>query len=155
MEGPVRTPVQQLNDYLYSQFIILRVVGGNKRFNCKNCLHNFSGQIGRVKQHLCGSIGDVKGCSFSETNRKREVLNEIETLEQALPKSQKQKLNENTVSVAAFATASGSNLKQVPIQTSLSAASKLAVDQALADWMFESGIPAQEAVSAIGPPMAL
>ena len=43
MEGPVRTPVQQLNDYLYSQFIILGVVGGNKRFNCKNCLHNFSG----------------------------------------------------------------------------------------------------------------
>ena len=42
MEGPVRAPVQQLNDYLYSQVIILRVVGGNKRFNCKNCLHRSS-----------------------------------------------------------------------------------------------------------------
>ena len=134
-------PLQHLNDYLYSQVIIVSVVGGNKRFNCRHCTHNFSGQVGRVKQHLCGSIGDVKGCSFSETNRKREVLDEIDALEQALPKSKKQKLSESTVSVVATATASGSNLKQVPIQTALSGASKLGVDQALADWVFESGIP--------------
>ena len=140
MEVPARTPIQHLNDYLYNQVDIVRVVSGNKRFHCKHCTHNFSGQIGRVKQHLCSSAGDVKGCTFSETKRKREVLDEIEALEQALPKSKKQKLSGSTA-LAAAATASSSDLKQMLIQPSLSAAGKLGVDQALADWVFESGIP--------------
>ena len=68
-----RSPLQQSNDYLYSQVDIVGHTGSNKRTHCKKCNHNFSGNPERIHEHLKCKPGNVKGCTFSETNGKREV----------------------------------------------------------------------------------
>jgi len=86
MDVAVRTPKQQYHDYLYNQVEIVSQSGANKRMHCKKCAHNFSGSITRIYDHLTSKAGDVKGCTFSQTNDKREVLDEIHALEYALPR---------------------------------------------------------------------
>ena len=135
MAEEIRTPLQQLNDYLYRQVEIVNHTGSNKRMHCKKCNHNFSGGPGRIHEHLKCKPGDVKGCTFSETNDEREVWDEIDALVHALPSSKKRKLVSDTEN------ADSSGLRQMPIQESMQAASKVGVDQALADWVYETGIP--------------
>ena len=132
-----RTSKQRLNDYLYSQVEIVNQAGGNKRIHCKKCTHNFSGSITRIYEHLTGKAGDVKACSFSQTIDKPAVLREIHALEYALPKVKKRK----AADVSDREHASSSGAKQMPIQQSMQAAGSLGVDQALADWVYEQGIP--------------
>ena len=96
MAAAPRTPLQHLHDYLYSQVDIVGQSGSNKRVHCRKCKHNFSGNAGRIHDHLIGKKGDVKGCTFSATNDKREVLEEIEALVQALPKANKRRADEGS-----------------------------------------------------------
>lgn len=137
MAAAPRTPLQHFHDYLHSHVEIVRQVGSNKRIRCKKCKHNYSGNAGRIHDHLVGKPSGVKACTFSETNDKREVLEEIEALVHALPKSNKRKAAEgsNTQIVAR------TGLQQTLIGDSLHASGKLGVDQALSDWVFEAGIP--------------
>ena len=81
----------------------------------------------------------MRGCTFSETNDKREVLNTIDELVSALPKASKR--SAAVLASSVLAIASSSRLQQMPIEQSLQAASKLSVDQALADWVYEAGMP--------------
>ena len=78
----------------------------------------------------------MKGCTFSETNEKREVLDEINELVNALPKTHKRK----AIDVADTENASGSGLYQMSIMESMHAAGNVGVDHALADWVYETGI---------------
>jgi hypothetical protein len=137
MAEETRTPLQQLNDYLYSQVAIVRQTSSNKRLRCRKCNHNFSGNPGRIHEHLKCKPGDVKGCTFSVTNDKREVWDEIDALVHALPSSKKRKVDY----VSDTENAGSSGLRQMPIQESMQAAGKAGVDQALADWVYETGIP--------------
>jgi hypothetical protein len=86
---------------------------------------------------LKGKPGDVRACTFSETDDQREVWDGIDALFVALPKTKKRKPDH----VSETEDTSCSGLKQMPIQQSLQAASKSSVDHALADWVYESGIP--------------
>ena len=137
MAAATRTPLQHLNDYLVSQCECVRQSGSNKRWRCTKCNHNFSGSVSRIHEHLKGKPGDVKGCTYSVTNDKKEVCDEIDALVYAVPKSKKHK----AADVSQAETASCSGPKQMPIQQSLQAAGKVGVDQALAHWVFEAGIP--------------
>jgi hypothetical protein len=96
MAEEIRTPLQQLNDYLYRQVEIVNHTGSNKRMHCKKCNHNFSGGPGRIHEHLKCKRGDVKGCTFSETNDEREVWDENDALVHALPSSKKRKIVSDT-----------------------------------------------------------
>jgi hypothetical protein len=136
MDVSTRTPLQLLNDYLYAQVECVRQSGTNKRYHCKKCTHNFSGSVSRIHEHLKNKSGDVKGCTFSETNDKKEVWGELDALVFDLPTTKKRKF----VDVSDTEIASSSGLKQVPIERSMKAAGKLGVDQALADWVYETGI---------------
>jgi hypothetical protein len=86
---------------------------------------------------LTSKTGDVKACTFSQTNDKQAVLGEMHALEYALPNGKKRKAAE--ASYREHESSSG--LKQMPIQRSMQAAGSLGVDQALADWVYEQGIP--------------
>ena len=79
----------------------------------------------------------MRGCTFSESNDKREVLDELDRLVDALPKTNKRR----AVDVANTENASSSVLQQMSIQQSMQGAGKQCVDQALADWVYETGIP--------------
>ncbi len=72
MDEETRTPLQQLNDYLYKQVEIVTQTGSNKQFYCKKCNHSFTGGPGRIHEHPKSKAGDVKGCTFSKTNDKRQ-----------------------------------------------------------------------------------
>ena len=61
----------------------------------------------------------------------------IHALEYALPKVKKRK----AADVSDKEHASSSGAKQMPIQQSMQAAGSLGVDQALAVWVYEQGIP--------------
>ena len=89
MSDASRTPLQQLNDYLFDQVEIVGQLGNNKRMRCKKCNHNFSGYAGRVHDHLISKAGAVRGCTFSESNDKQEILDELDILVDALPKTNK------------------------------------------------------------------
>ena len=132
-----RTPLQQLNDYLFRQVDVVGQQGNNKRIHCKKCKHNFTGHAGRIHDHLISKAGAVRGCTFSETNDKRVVLDEIDELVNALPKTHKRR----AVDVADTENASCSGLHQMSIEESMQAAGKVGVDHALADWVYETGIP--------------
>ena len=132
-----RTPLQQLNDYLFDQVDIVGQQGNNKRMCCKKCNHNFSGYAGRIHDHLISKVGAVRGCTFSDSSDKREVLDELDRLVNALPNTNKRK----AVDVANTENASSSGLQQMSIQQSMQGAGKQGVDQALADWVYETGIP--------------
>jgi hypothetical protein len=90
MAVSMRTPMQQLNDHLYAQVECVTHSGTNNCHHCKKCTHNFSGSVSRIHDHLKKQAkpGDVKGCTFSETNKK-EVWDEINTLVFALQKTKK------------------------------------------------------------------
>ena len=137
MAVATRTPKQQYHDYLYSQVEIVNHLSANKRMHCKKCGHNFSGSITRIYDHLTSKAGDVKSCTFSQTNDRRAVLDEIDALEYALPKGKKRK----ATAISDRERASSSQLVQMPIQQSMQAAGSLGVDQALADWTYETGLP--------------
>jgi hypothetical protein len=94
MAVATRTPKQHYHDYLYSQVEIVNQSGANKRMHCKKCAHNYSGSITWIYEHLTGKAGDVKACTFSQTNDKRAVLDEIHALEYTLPKGKKRKAAE-------------------------------------------------------------
>ena len=138
MAATQRTPLQHFHDYLFSQVDIVGSKGSNKRIHCKKCTHNFSGNAGRIHEHLISKAGSVKGCTFAKTNDKREVLDTIDALVNALPKN-----NKRNAAVLALTEepASTSGLRQMPILQSMQASSKASVDQAVADWIFETGIP--------------
>ncbi len=133
-----RTPTQHFHEFLFSQVDIVGQTGNNKRIHCKRRAHNFSGNAGRIHEHLISKAGSVKGCTFSETDDKQEVLDTIEELVNALPKSKKRK--DPPTRVNPLASRIGMHM-QMPIEQSMQAASKLSVDQALADWVYEQGIP--------------
>ncbi len=78
---------------------------------------------------MTGKAGDVKACTFSQTNDKQAVLDVIHALEYALPKGKKRK----AAKVSDREHESSSGFKQIPIQRSMQAAGSLGVDQALAD----------------------
>ena len=59
--------------------------------------------------------GDVKGCTFSETNDKREVWDDIDALVHALPSSKKGKVDD----VSDTENAGSSGLRQMPVEESL------------------------------------
>ena len=82
----------------------------------------------------------MKGCSFSETDDKKEVLGTIEELVNALPKNNKRKALPIVVAAEAGRTVCG-GLVQMPIEQSMQGAGKQGVDRALADWVYEQGIP--------------
>ena len=132
-----RTALQQLNDYLFDQVDGVGQQGNNKRMHCEKCSHNFSGYAGRIHDHLISKAGAVRGCTFSESNDKREVLDELDRLVDALPKTNKRR----AVDVAKTEHASSSVLQQMSIQQSMQGAGKQGVDQALADWVYETGLP--------------
>lgn len=134
MAAAQRTPLQQFHDYLFSQVEIVTTKGNNKRIHCKKCKHNFSGNAGRIHDHLISKLG---GCSFSETPcDKRDVLDTVDALVNALPKGSKR----NAVVLATTAVGSSDGLVQGPIEQALQAASKSSVDQAVADWVYETSI---------------
>ena len=137
MTDASRTPLQQLNDYLFDQVDVVGQQGNNKRMRCKKCNHNFSGYAGRIHDHLISKTGAVRGCTFSESNDKQEILDELDILVDALPKTNKRR----AVDVANTENASSSGLQQMSIQQSMQGAGKQGVDQALADWVYETGIP--------------
>ena len=58
---------------------------------CKKCNRNFSGYAGRIHDHLISKAGAVRGCTFSDSSDKREVLDELERLVDALPKTNKRR----------------------------------------------------------------
>ena len=125
MAVAVRTPKQQWQDYLYRQVKSVNQWGDNKRMRWRKCSHNFCGSITRIFEHLTGRAGDVKACTYSQTNDKREVLDEPYILEYDLPKSKKRKaaeLNERE-------HASSSGLKQMAIEQAMEAAGSLGVDK--------------------------
>ena len=62
---------------------------------------------------------------------------QIDALVHALPSSNKRKGDD----VSDTENASSSGLRQMPIQERLQAAGNVGVDQALADWVYETGIP--------------
>ena len=64
-----------------------------------------------IHDHLKGKSGDVQGCTFSVTNDKKEVCDEIDALIYAVPKSKKRK----AADVSETETASCSGAKQMPI----------------------------------------
>jgi hypothetical protein len=136
MAVSVRTPKQEWSDYLYRQVEVVNTQGANKRMRCIKRSHNYSGSITRISEHLKGTSGDVKACTFSQTRDEREVLDELHSLEYALPKGKKRKAVE-----PAKQAESNSRLKQVPIENAMLAAGSLGVDQACADWVYETGIP--------------
>jgi hypothetical protein len=140
MAAAQRTPIQEFHAYLFSQVEIVGKTGNNKRIHCKKCTHNFSGNAGRIHEHLIGQPGSVKGCSFSETDDKKEVLDTIEELVNALPKSNKRRALPIVVAAEASRTFCGGPI-QMPIEQSMKAAGKEGVDRALADWVYEQGIP--------------
>ena len=70
----------------------------------------------------------------------KKVLDTIEELVNALPHNKKRKAVPVVVNPM-FASTSPRGLTQMPIEQSMQAASKLSVDQALADWVYEQGIP--------------
>ena len=78
----------------------------------------------------------MRGCTFSESNGKQEVLDELDRLVDALPKTNKRR----AVDVANTENASSSVLQQMSIQQSMQGAGKQGVDQALADWVYGTGI---------------
>ena len=139
MAAAQSTPVQLFHDYLFGQVEIVGRNGNNKRIHCKKCTHNFSGNLGRIHEHLISKADSVKGCTFSETNNKREVLDTIDELVRALPRASKR--SAAVLASSELAIASSSGLQQMPIEQSLQAASKLSIDQALADWVDEAGMP--------------
>ena len=104
---------------------------------CKKCNHNFSGYAGRVDDHLISKAGAVRGCTFSESNYKQEILDELDILVDALPKTNKRR----AIDVANTDYASSSGFQQMSIQQSMQGSGKQGVDQALADWVYETGIP--------------
>ena len=108
--------------------------------HCKTCKHNFSSHAGRIHDHLISKAGSVKGCTFSESNDKRDVLDELERLVNALPKGNKRRAIA-IQHVANTENASSSGPQQMSILQSMQGAGKQAVDQALADWVYETGIP--------------
>ena len=73
MAGEIRTPLQQLNDCLYRHVDIVSRTEIIKRMHCKKCNHNFTGNPGRIHEHLKSKPGDAKGCTFSEADDKQEV----------------------------------------------------------------------------------
>ena len=75
-----RTPIQEFHDYLFSQVDIVGQTGNNKRIHFKKFTHNFSGNAGRYHEHLISKTGSVRGCTFSETNDMKKVLDTIEEL---------------------------------------------------------------------------
>ena len=137
MAATQRTPLQQFHDYLFTQVELVSSTGNNKRLHCKNCTHNFSGNAGRIHEHLICKAGSVRGCTFAETNNKREVLDSIDALVNALPKTNKRN---DAVLALTEEPASTSGLRQMPIQQRMQAASKTSVDQAVADSVYETGI---------------
>lgn len=137
MAVAVRTPKQRWQDYLYRQVEIVNQSGANKRMRCRKCSHNFSGSITRIFEHLTGKAGDVKACTYCQTMDKRAVLDELHTLEYNLPKSKKRKASE--LNEREHANSSG--LKQMPIEQAMQALGSLGVDQACADWVYETGMP--------------
>lgn len=80
----------------------------------------------------------MRGCTFTETNDKREVLDTIDALVDAWPKTNKRKA---AILALTEEPASTSGLRRMPILQSMQAASKTSVDQVVADWIFETGIP--------------
>ena len=80
----------------------------------------------------------MRGCTFAETNNNRVVLDSVDALVNALPKTNKRNA---AVSALTEEPASTSGLRQMPIQQSMQGASKISVDQAVADWVYETGIP--------------
>jgi hypothetical protein len=135
-----RTALQQLNDCLFDLVDVVGQQGNNKRMRCKKCTHNFSGYAGRIHDYLISKAGAVRGCTFSESNDKREELDELDRLVDALPKANKRR----AVDVASTENASSSGLQQMSIQQSMQGAGKQGVDQALADWVYETGIQAAQ-----------
>ena len=79
---------------------------------CRKCSHNFRDSITRIFEYLTGKAGDVKACTYCQTNDKRETLDELHTLEYDLPKSKKHKADE----LNEREHASSSGLKQMPIE---------------------------------------
>ena len=67
----------------------------------------------------------------------KSVWDEIDALVHALPSSKKRKFDY----VSDTENAGSSGLRQMPIQESMQAAGKAGVDQALADWVYETDIP--------------
>ncbi len=110
MAVATRTPKQQYHDYLHSQVKIVNHLSANKRMHCKKCGHNFSGSITRIYDHLTSKAGDVKACTFSQTNDRRAVLDEIDALEYALPKGKKRKAT--AISDRERASSSGRNCER-------------------------------------------
>jgi hypothetical protein len=108
MSDASRTPLQQLIDYLFDQVEIVGQQGNNKRMRCKNCNHNFSGYAGRVHDHLISKAGAVRGCTFSESNNKQEILDELDILVNALPKTNKRR----AIDVANTDYASSSGIRE-------------------------------------------
>ena len=137
MTDASRTPLQQLNDYLFDQVDVVGQQENNRRMRCKKCNHNFSGYAGRIHDHLISKAGAVRGCTFFESNDKQEILDELDLLVDALPKTNKRR----AVDVPNTENASSSGLQQMSIQQSMQGAGKQGVDQALADWVYETGIP--------------
>ena len=137
MTETLHPTLQQLNDYLFDQVDVIGQQGNNKRMHCKKCSHNFSGYAGRIHDHLISKAGAVRGCTFFESNDKREVLDELDRLVDALPKTNKRR----AVDVANTEYASSSMFQQMSIQQSMQGAGKQGIDQALADWVYETGIP--------------
>jgi hypothetical protein len=79
---------------------------------------------------------------LSETNDKQEVLDTIEELVNALPYNKKRKAVPVVVNPEFARTAPCGRMSlHLPIEQSMQAASKLSVDQTLADWVYEEGIP--------------
>ena len=104
---------------------------------CKKYNHNFSGYAGRIHDHLISKAGAVRGCTFSDSSDKREVLDELERLVDALPKTNKRR----DIDAANTENASSSGPQQMSIQQCMQGAGKQGVNQALADWVYETGIP--------------
>ena len=89
MTDASRTPSQ--HDYLLDRVDVIGQQGNYKRMRCKKCNHNFSGYTGRFHDHLIGKTSAVRGCAFSESNDKQAILDELEILVYALPKTNKRR----------------------------------------------------------------
>jgi hypothetical protein len=122
---------------LFDQIDVVGQQGNNKPMHCKKWNHNFSGYAGRIHDHLISKARAVRGCTFSESSDKQEVLDELDRLVDALPKTNKRR----AVDVASTENASSLVLQQMSIQQSMQGGGKEGVDQALADWVYETSIP--------------
>ena len=120
---------------MYGQVESVGQCGPNKRIHCRKCTHHFNGNVGRIREHLQGKSGAVKGCTFSETGDRRRVVDEIKSLLHTPPKSNKRKLE-----VTDIEGASSAGFQQTPIQKGLKAAGRGGIDQAMSDWAYEAGI---------------